>query len=89
MLSPHEIATLILIAHAPEQVGAGWPDLQPLLNSNLVEIDRCHMCQGKPHVTPLTETVVVRFRGATTSGVSGMPRPIIPARTILEENHEA
>jgi hypothetical protein len=26
---------------------------------------------------------------ATASGVSGMPRPIIPARTILEENHEA
>jgi hypothetical protein len=35
MLSPHEIATLILIAHTPGEVSAEWPDLQPLLSGNL------------------------------------------------------
>lgn len=61
MLSPHEIATLILIAHTPGEVSVEWPDLQPLLSGNLVEINRCHACRGRPHVTSLGESLVVRF----------------------------
>lgn len=61
MLTPHEIATLMLVAHTPEQVSIEWPDLLPLLSGNLVKIDRCRKCRGKPQVTPLGEVLVVRL----------------------------
>ncbi|HKR41497.1 MAG TPA: hypothetical protein VJU59_17780 [Paraburkholderia sp.] len=65
MLTPHEIATLMLVAHTPGQVSIERPDLLPLLNGDLVAIDRCPRCQGKPQVTPLGEILVVRFCKAT------------------------
>lgn len=65
MLTPHEIATLMLVAHTPEQVSIERPDLLPLLSGDLVRIDRCPRCQGKPHVTPLGENLVVRLCKAT------------------------
>ncbi|HDR9122036.1 TPA: hypothetical protein QDB15_005901 [Burkholderia vietnamiensis] len=61
MLTPHEIATLMLVAHAPELVSIERPDLLPLLNGNLVKIDRCRRCRGKPQMTPLGEALVVRL----------------------------
>lgn len=61
ILTPHEVATLMLVAHTPEQVSIEWPDLLPLLSSNLVKIDRCRRCRGKPQVTPLGEVLVVRL----------------------------
>lgn len=64
-LTPHELATLMLVAHSSEQVGTEWPDLLSLLNSNLVWIDKCLRCQGKPRVTPLGENLVGRLRQAT------------------------
>ena len=69
MLTPHEIAALMLIAHTPEQVGIEWPDLEPLLSGNLVQIDSCRRCGGKPRLTPLGENLVVRVRKATPSGI--------------------
>ncbi len=61
MLTPHEVATLMLVAHTPEQVSIEWPDLLPLLSGNLVKIDRCRRCRGKPQVTPLGELLVIRL----------------------------
>ncbi|CAB3670818.1 hypothetical protein [Trinickia soli] len=61
MLTPHEIATLMLIARTPGQVSIEWPDLLPLLSGNLVQIDKCRRCKGKPLVTPLGESLVVRL----------------------------
>jgi len=69
MLTPHEIATLILVAHTPGQVSIEWPDLLPLLSGNLVQIDRCRSCRGKPQVTPLGESLVDRIRQVTQSGI--------------------
>lgn len=65
MLTPHEIATLMLVAHTPGQVSIERPDLLPLLSGDLVTIDRCPRCHGEPHVTPLGEHLVVRFCKAT------------------------
>lgn len=65
MLTPHEIATLMLVAHTPGQVSIERPDLLPLLNGDLVSIDRCPRCRGEPQVTPLGEHLVVRLCRAT------------------------
>ncbi|WP_434666003.1 hypothetical protein P5W99_30910 [Paraburkholderia sp. A3BS-1L] len=65
MLTPHEIATLMLVAHTPGQVSIERPDLLPLLTGDLVSIDRCPRCRGKPQVTPLGEHLVVRLCRAT------------------------
>ncbi|MFX1766643.1 hypothetical protein PWP93_29500 [Paraburkholderia sp. A1RI-2L] len=62
MLTPHEIATLMLVAHTPGQVSIERPDLLPLLTGDLVSLDRC---RGKPQVTPLGEHLVVRLCRAT------------------------
>jgi hypothetical protein len=69
MLTPHEIATLMLIAHTPDQVSIEWPDLPPLLSGNLVKIDKCLRCRGIPHVTPLGENLVVRLYKTTRRGI--------------------
>jgi hypothetical protein len=76
ILSPHEIATLILIAHTPGQVSTGWPDLQPLLNGDLVQVDRCDMCRGSPHVTALGEKLVVRLDKASPGKTSRAPNSV-------------
>lgn len=65
MLTPHEIATLMLVAQTPGQVSIERPDLLPLLSGDLVSIDRCPRCRGKPQVTPLGEHLVVRLCRAT------------------------
>jgi hypothetical protein len=74
-LTPHEIATLMLIARTPGQVSIEWPDLLPLLSGNLVQIDKCRRCTGKPLVTPLGESLVVRLcmtpRRASERRISG------------------
>ncbi|USX11121.1 hypothetical protein [Paraburkholderia fungorum] len=78
MLTPHEIATLMLVAHAPEQVSIERPDLLPLLSGNLVEIDGCRRCRGKPRMTPLGEVLVVRLckttRRASKDALSNLNR---------------
>jgi hypothetical protein len=61
ILTPHEIATLMLVAHTPGEVGIEWPDLLPLVSGKLVAIDKCRRCRGKPLVTPLGENLVVRL----------------------------
>lgn len=61
MLTPHEIATLMLVARTPDEVGIEWPDLQPLVSCNLIKIDKCRRCRGKPLVTPLGDNLVVRL----------------------------
>ncbi len=61
MLTPHEIATLMLVAHTPDQVGIEWPDLLPLVSCNLIKIDKCRKCPGKPLVTPLGNNLVIRL----------------------------
>ncbi|MGN7982845.1 hypothetical protein [Burkholderia sp. 22313] len=65
-LTPHEIATLMLVAHRSEQVSTEWRDLLSLLNHHLVWIDKCLKCQGKPRVTPLGENLVGRLRQTTS-----------------------
>lgn len=74
MLSPHEIATLMLVAHTPGEVSAECADLQPLLNVDLVQINRCHACLDRPHVTSLGERLVARFRKTTMSHIGKSAR---------------
>lgn len=73
LLTPHEIATLMLIARTPDQVSIEWPDLLPLLSGNLVRIDKCLRCRGIPHVTPLGENLVVRLRKTTRQAQKNAP----------------
>jgi hypothetical protein len=40
MLSPHEIATLMLVGSAPEQVEISRAELDTLLDSRFVELER-------------------------------------------------
>ncbi|HVW50174.1 MAG TPA: hypothetical protein VHC91_07175 [Trinickia sp.] len=61
MLTPHEIATLMLVAHSPGQVGTEWPELLPLVSCNLINVDQCRKCRGKPLVTPLGNNLVIRL----------------------------
>jgi len=87
MLTPHEIATLMLVAHTPEQVSIERPDLLPLLSRDLVRIDRCSRCQGKPHVTPLGENLVVRFCKATRQAPKNGSSTLFSVQTIIEAHH--
>jgi len=88
LLTPHEIATLMLVAHTPGQVSIGWPDLLPLLKGNLVKIDRCRRCRGKPQVTPLGDVLVLRLckttRRASKDALSNLVRS---QDTIIEAHH--
>jgi hypothetical protein len=80
MLTPHEIATLMLIAHTPDQVSIEWPDLLPLLSGNLVKIDKCRRCRGKPHVTPLGENLVIRLCTTTRRASKNTSSNFDPSR---------
>ncbi|MFC4705906.1 hypothetical protein [Paraburkholderia caffeinitolerans] len=85
MLTPHEIATLMLVAHTPEQVSIERPDLLPLLSGNLVKIDRCRRCRGKPRTTPLGEVLVVRLCKTTCRASKDALSNRV--ETIIEADH--
>ncbi|WP_150699677.1 hypothetical protein [Pandoraea terrae] len=51
MLSPHEFATLMLLKDAPDQVDMTRPDLEALLERQLVELDRLASGHQRPRVT--------------------------------------
>jgi hypothetical protein len=47
MLTPHELATLILVANTPEQVDTRRPDFINLLEHGLVHIEENSMSQER------------------------------------------
>jgi hypothetical protein len=58
MLSPHEIATLMLIKHAPDQIDPGHVDLDALLQRQLVALDNDPPGQQRPYVTRRGEAIL-------------------------------
>lgn len=64
LLSPHEIAALLLLLSAPLQASAATPDMLALQDDNLVEIVRTDVPQAR-----LTERghAVLRQLGMTRS----------------------
>ena len=51
MLSHHELATLILVRYAPDQVELNQPDLNALLERGLVRLERLPSGTQLPRVT--------------------------------------
>jgi hypothetical protein len=51
MLSHHELATLILVSYAPDQVEVNQPDLSALLERGLVRLERLPSGTQFPRVT--------------------------------------
>jgi len=51
MLSPHEFATLMLVKHAPDQIGLGHADLDALLRRQLVALDEDPLNKSRHYVT--------------------------------------
>jgi hypothetical protein len=67
MLTPHEIATLILVANAPEEVEVGRPDLCSLLKRDLVQLDRASSGRRQMRVSTCGEQLVMRLYSALPS----------------------
>ncbi len=51
MLSPHEIATLILVRDAPDQIEADRAELSTLLERELVALDQADRGLSRPRIT--------------------------------------
>ncbi|MEX3958681.1 hypothetical protein [Trinickia sp. EG282A] len=51
MLSPHEIATLILVRDAPDQIEADRAELSTLLERELVALERAERGLSRPRIT--------------------------------------
>lgn len=51
MLSPHEFAVLILVKDAPDQVDMARPDLEVLLERQLVELESLTSGHHRPRIT--------------------------------------
>jgi hypothetical protein len=51
MLSPHEFATLILVKHAPDQIGLGHADLEALLKRQLVALKKDSSDKSRHYIT--------------------------------------
>ncbi len=51
MLSPHEIATLILVRDAPDQIEADRAELSTLLEHELVALEQAERGLSRPRIT--------------------------------------
>jgi hypothetical protein len=51
MLSPHEIATLILVRDAPDQIETDRAELSTLLERELVALERAERGLARPRIT--------------------------------------
>lgn len=51
MLSPHEIATLILVRDAPDQIEADRAELSTLLERELVALEQADRGLSRPRIT--------------------------------------
>ncbi|MCP3728429.1 hypothetical protein M3I53_35880 [Paraburkholderia sp. CNPSo 3272] len=58
MLSPHELATLMLVKAAPERVDAGREEVGVLRELELIAIERPDAGRTLPHVTPRGEAIL-------------------------------
>ena len=58
MLSPHEIATLMLVKDAPGHIDLGRAELHALLDLELVMVKRPAAGSPLPHVTPLGDAIL-------------------------------
>jgi len=67
MLTPHEIATLILVANAPGEVEVDRPDLHSLLERDLVEVDRSSSGRRQIRMSAVGEQLVMRLHTALPS----------------------
>lgn len=51
MLSPHEFATLMLVASAPEQIDLNREELDTLLERQLIALEQISSGAQRPHLT--------------------------------------
>jgi len=51
MLSPHELAALMLLRDAPDQTNLDHADLEVLLERQLVTLEKQASGQGRPFIT--------------------------------------
>lgn len=58
MLSPHEIATLMLIKDAPGRIESARAELHSLLDLELVVMECCAAGCPRPRVTPLGDAIL-------------------------------
>ncbi|NPT61274.1 hypothetical protein [Paraburkholderia elongata] len=58
MLSPHEIATLMLVKDAPGRIDPGRAELHALLDLELVTVERPAAGFPLPNVTPLGDAIL-------------------------------
>ncbi len=69
MLSPHELAALILVKNAPDQIERDRVDLAALLERQLISFENIEGNRRRPTLTPSGDSVleaVVRYRPTTT-----------------------
>ena len=58
MLSPHELATLMLVKAAPERMDAGREEVGVLRELELIAIERPDVGRTLPRVTPRGEAIL-------------------------------
>lgn len=58
MLSPHEIATLILVRDAPDQIEANRAELSTLLERELIALDQAERGMARPRITETGNSVL-------------------------------
>lgn len=58
MLSPHEFATLMLVKHAPDQIGLGHADLEALLRRQLVALEEDPPDKPRHYITDQGEALL-------------------------------
>jgi hypothetical protein len=61
MLSPHEVATLMLVKQAPCRIELGRAELHALLDLDLVKVERPAAELPLHHVTPRGDAVLRAF----------------------------
>lgn len=58
MLSPHELATLLLVKHAPERIEADRAELGALRELQLIANDPLDLAFPVPRITPRGDAVL-------------------------------
>ncbi|MBP0595253.1 hypothetical protein J8I87_37480 [Paraburkholderia sp. LEh10] len=63
MLSPHEFATLMLVAAAPDQIDLNRGELDTLLERQLVALEQLASGARRPHLTRDGDSVLRAIAG--------------------------
>lgn len=68
LLSPHEIATLFVIQHAPEQVAPSHSDAVHLQHANLVQVVSAHAGDARLVLTSKGRELLKRLKTTISGG---------------------